>query len=92
MEVKNIRPFLVTLNQFVKDAVPFNKKVPDDLSGPVRLKTKMDFIMMLDSPVKINSVYDYISELKNKFPKIMKRIQLVTITDELKLEFFPEEY
>lgn len=40
---------------------------------------------------KLNSVYEYISELKNKFPKIIKRIHLVTIADELKLDFFPEE-
>jgi len=39
-----------------------------------------------------NKIYDYINELKNKFPDTIKQIDLVTITNELKLEFFPEKY
>jgi len=38
----------------------------------------------------LEGVYEYIQELKNKFPAMIKKIDLVTITDELKLEFFPE--
>ncbi len=38
----------------------------------------------------LTDVYKYISNLKNKFPKIIKQIDLVTVTDELKLDFFPE--
>ncbi len=36
-------------------------------------------------------IYDFISELKNKFPETIKQIELITIIDELKLEFFPKE-
>lgn len=39
-----------------------------------------------------NNIYDYINELKNKFPETIKQIDLVTITNELKLDFFPEKY
>lgn len=39
----------------------------------------------------LKEVYDYINEIKNKFPKVIKQIDIVTITDELKLEFFPEK-
>lgn len=39
-----------------------------------------------------NNIYDYVNELKNKFPETIKQIDLVTITDELKLDFFPENY
>ncbi len=42
--------------------------------------------------VDLNPVYDYITELKNRFPHLIKRIDLATITDELKLDFFPEWY
>jgi len=36
-------------------------------------------------------IYDYISELKNRFPDTIKQIEMATITDELKLDFFPEK-
>lgn len=39
-----------------------------------------------------SNIHDYISELRNKFPETIKQIDLVTITDELKLDFFPENY
>ncbi len=39
----------------------------------------------------IDEVYNYISELKAQFPDAIKQIDLVTIVDEMKLEFFPEE-
>ena len=39
-----------------------------------------------------NNVYDYINELKNKYPEMIKQIDLVTITNELKLDFLPEKY
>jgi len=37
----------------------------------------------------LQEVYGYISKLKNTFPELIKQIDLVTITDEIKLEFFP---
>lgn len=37
----------------------------------------------------LQEIYNYISYLKNTFPKLIKQIDLVTITDELKLDFFP---
>ncbi len=40
---------------------------------------------------KEQNIYDFINKLKNKFPETIKQIELVTITDELKLEFFPEK-
>jgi DNA-binding Lrp family transcriptional regulator len=39
----------------------------------------------------INQVYEYSAELKNIFPAMIKRIDLTTITEELKLDFFPEK-
>lgn len=39
-----------------------------------------------------SNIYNYISEIKNNFPETIKQIDLVTITDELKLDFFPERY
>lgn len=39
-----------------------------------------------------NSIYDYIADIKNKFPETIKQIDLVTITNELKLDFFPEKF
>ena len=39
-----------------------------------------------------SNIHDYISEIRNKFPETIKQIDLVTITDELKLDFFPENY
>jgi len=38
---------------------------------------------------KDHNIYDYINEIKNKFPSLVKQIDLITITDEIKLEFFP---
>jgi DNA-binding Lrp family transcriptional regulator len=38
----------------------------------------------------LQDIYDFINKLKNKFPKLIKQIDLVTITEELKLNFFPE--
>jgi hypothetical protein len=38
----------------------------------------------------INNIYNYTKELKDKFAKVIKQIELVTITKELKLDFFPE--
>lgn len=38
----------------------------------------------------INYVYNYVKELKNNFPQQIKRIDQVTIVEEPKLEFFPE--
>ena len=37
----------------------------------------------------IEYIHEYISEIKNTFPKLIKQIDLVTITDEIKLDFFP---
>jgi len=39
----------------------------------------------------LGEIYNYISELKNKFPKTIKQIDLAIITDEMKLDFFPEK-
>jgi Lrp/AsnC family leucine-responsive transcriptional regulator len=39
----------------------------------------------------LNQVYGYIKELKNNFPSMIKEIELVTIIEEPKLEFFPEK-
>jgi Lrp/AsnC family transcriptional regulator, leucine-responsive regulatory protein len=39
----------------------------------------------------LEDVYEYITELKNFFPETIKRIDLVTIKEEAKLEFFPED-
>jgi len=41
---------------------------------------------------EVNEVYNFINELKNEFPYIIKKIDLITITDEIKLDFFPEWY
>ena len=38
----------------------------------------------------LNSIYTYIKELKNNFPHTIKKIDLVTIIDEPKLVFYPE--
>ncbi|MBS3176540.1 Lrp/AsnC family transcriptional regulator [Candidatus Woesearchaeota archaeon] len=38
----------------------------------------------------LNQIHNYISELKNTFPDLIRRIDLASITDELKIEFFPE--
>lgn len=40
----------------------------------------------------IERVYDYVKEIRNSFPNFIKRVDLVSITEELKLEFFPEEF
>ncbi len=37
-----------------------------------------------------NNIYDYINKLKNRFPDLIKQIDLTTIVEELKLDFFPE--
>jgi DNA-binding Lrp family transcriptional regulator len=39
----------------------------------------------------LQSIYKFIKELKNKFASIIKQIDLVTITKEEKLDFFPEK-
>jgi len=39
----------------------------------------------------LQQIYDYINNLKNNFPRMIKQIDLVTITEELKLEFFPKK-
>ena len=36
-------------------------------------------------------IYDYIAELKNTFPNMIKQVDLAIVTEELKLEFFPEK-
>ena len=38
------------------------------------------------------SIYSFMNELKNNFPQSIKNINLVTITEELKLEFFPSRF
>lgn len=39
----------------------------------------------------LGRIYDYIKMLKNTFPKLIKQIDLASITEELKLDFFPEK-
>jgi len=40
----------------------------------------------------LDYVYDFVDELKTKFPNIIKKIDLVIIKNERKLDFFPEWY
>ncbi len=40
----------------------------------------------------VMKIYNYINIIKNKFPNIIKQIDLSIITSELKLNFFPEKY
>ena len=37
-------------------------------------------------------IYELIEEIKTKHPKIIKKIDITIITNERKLEFFPEWY
>ncbi|MGM5483529.1 MAG: Lrp/AsnC family transcriptional regulator [Nanobdellota archaeon] len=37
-------------------------------------------------------IYEHISEIKNRFPEVVKNTELATITEELKLNFFPEDF
>jgi len=37
----------------------------------------------------IIKIHEYIAELRNKFPEVIKQIDLITITKEEKLDFFP---
>lgn len=38
-----------------------------------------------------DEIYDYINRLKNQFPESIKQIDLATIVQEIKLDFFPDE-
>lgn len=38
-----------------------------------------------------SNIYEYIQEIKNTFPNLIKQIALVTIIDETKLDFFPNK-
>lgn len=40
---------------------------------------------------KLENIYEYIKLLKNDFANLIRQIELVTITNELKLNFFPEK-
>ena len=40
----------------------------------------------------LDSVYEFVNELKTKFPNTIKKIDLVIIKNEIKLDFFPEWY
>lgn len=40
----------------------------------------------------LKNIYDYVKELRNVFPEFIKKIDLASITDEIKLDFFPEDY
>lgn len=40
----------------------------------------------------VEYIYDLIEEIKTKYPKIIKKIDVIIITNERKLEFFPEWY
>ena len=40
----------------------------------------------------LENIYNYLKRLRNLFPDFIKRIDLVSITDEMKLDFFPENY
>lgn len=39
----------------------------------------------------LSNIYEYIKILKNEFSNTIKQIDLVTITEELKLDFFPDK-
>lgn len=38
----------------------------------------------------IGEIYDYVRRLRNLFPDFIKKIELTSITNEMKLDFFPE--
>jgi len=38
----------------------------------------------------IEKIYDYINCLKNELSDIIRKIELVSINNEIKLDFFPE--
>lgn len=40
----------------------------------------------------LENIYNYVKRLKNLFPDFIKKIDLTSITEEIKLEFFPENY
>ncbi|MEK6855769.1 MAG: Lrp/AsnC family transcriptional regulator [Nanoarchaeota archaeon] len=39
----------------------------------------------------IGKVYDFINKLKNEFPDVIKKVELVSVKNERKLDFFPEK-
>lgn len=41
---------------------------------------------------QLENIYEYVKELRNLFPDFIKQIALVSITDEMKLDFFPEDF
>jgi hypothetical protein len=53
--------------------------------GPVELEIELE-------SNDVFNVYEYVNLLKNKFPKTIKQIDLSIITDEMKLDFFPDNF
>lgn len=41
---------------------------------------------------RVDDIYDFIDELKTKFPSLIQKIDLIIIKNERKLDFFPEWY
>jgi len=78
------RAAIVTLDIFIKRLVPFSTVVPDELAVPVRLKTKMDFVMMLDRPIKVDSLYDasvsFFIQNKGNYPTHLVKTGVRTYT------------
>lgn len=76
--------------KLIEDLVSFLKSNPNTIHLIKSLGSwELEIEMEIDD---VNKVHDYISELKNRYPNIIKQIELTVITDELKLDFFPENY
>lgn len=72
------------ITQFI-DFLKQNKKIIHLIKsqGPWEFEVEME-------ESSIERIYDYVREIRNSFPNLIKKIDIVSITDELKLEFFPE--
>jgi DNA-binding Lrp family transcriptional regulator len=73
-----------------KELIDYAKLYPNNIHiikslGPWELEIELESNDVL-------KVYEYINLLKNKFSKTIKQIDLSIITDELKLNFFPENF
>lgn len=81
----------ISLKSFSKEAL--NKIINECKSNPYTIHIiKSLGSWELEIEIETNNttqVHDYIKNLKNMFPETIKQIELVTITNEKKLDFFP---
>ena len=67
--------------------ISFLKKYPNTIH---MIKSLGSWELEIETENEKSDIYEFITQLKNRFPETIKQVDLVTMTEELKLDFFPK--